>query len=219
MTDHNDAPDEHTPEGAIPTSDDSTAPESDGPAPETMIGEGTVTIDADEVEETIEQIDDAIGEGEPLPVGAHDPETKVEEPSDPPGMPHEPDDLDREMAARAHEEYLRQRSLPPHPDRVRLDQATIPDVLGGRTILDLRAHSVREALLRQIGEMAEGERRALREYADALRTVQEARDGFVHYRDARLGAAEALFVLGMDVEGDHAKVEPTPETIPDHLIV
>lgn len=198
------------PEGAIPTEIDA-------------VPQDEVCIDADEVNNAAEAMiaDGEFGEEEPLPVGANDPDVLADQPADPPGMPHQPDDLDREMAARA-QEYVDRfdvRNARPRSE-VRPDSATLIDARHEKIISDIRTRNVREALLRHVQETAHVERMAVSEYARALQTVQEARDEYVVARDTRLGAEEALFVMGLDIEGDHEDVEPSaPAVIPDDAIV
>lgn len=212
MTDHNDAPDEHTPEGAIPTADDAPEPSRsltgdllDAPHPETMIGEG-----------------------EPLPVGAHDP--SIEQPhADPPGMPKAPDDLDRVLAdyvnARHNDETGRFNHGVPVRDRfseVRPDQATLDDAMTERILDFSYVGDVRAALLMQVQHARARQREMARKWADAVREREEARDAFEHYTAKVDEAVEAMRTLGLlrdeEVDGDF-EPKAKPVSIPDAFIV
>jgi hypothetical protein len=213
------------PEGAVPTEVDSPEEPATEPHPEdTMIGDeervtdsDSVIVDSDEVLGVVEEIE-SYGEGEPLPVGANDPEVVADQPTEPPGMPHEADDLDREMAALA--QHLVDHDY--HRQHVRPDSANVQQARRGEIITDtIKPRNVRQALLVHIQQMRDVEVREVKDYAAALRTVQEARDAYVIARDARGGAEEALFVMGLDIEDDHEPTvaeSPEPAPIPDSAI-
>lgn len=189
------------PEGAIPTAVDS--PEQ---APQQV--EDTMISEAD-VQGALAEIEDAIGEGEPLPVGANDPEVLADAPVDPPGMPHQPDDLDREMAQYV-QDYHDGHGAAAHlnADRVRPDQASVLDAEHEVIEEQIKPRNVRQALLVHAQQMARAQRQAALDYGRALMVVQESRDAFVAARDALGGAEEALFAMGLDTEADHPKAEP-----------
>lgn len=160
---------------------------------------------------------DLIGEGQPLPVGAHDPANQPA--PEPPGLLHEVDDLDRVMAAEAHQSYLRSTEIPA-TSRRRPDVATLVDARLGRVDNVLTPRSVREALLVHIAGLAHKERQVLDEYARAVRMLQETRDEYLVLGERIESAAEALVALGLDREGDHEPIEPIAgPTISDDQIV
>lgn len=172
MTEQNDAP-----EGAIPTDVDSAAePQPDEVAEQTMIGE-------------------------PLPVGAHDPE-KPQPMAAPPGMPKAPDVVDEQIAAFVDaihrddsETYV--HGNPAGVQQLRPDQATVVDAFRERLYEGPRPRSPREALLVQLQQMRAAERKAALSWSEAVRVVQEERDAFEFYRSQRYATIDALVALGM----------------------
>lgn len=233
MTDHNDAPAEHLPEGAIPTP---SGEDETKPAPETMIGqekapgvlgramaraaeepddtppplppggetvEGEVTIDPKEVQRTLGVIEDGVRDpnvGDPLPVGAHDPEnTPLLD--GPPGMPKAPDEGD-EVIARLADAIYNDDTETYGPTQspsqvVRPDQATLLDAHRERILDGPRPRSVRETLLLTVQRARAEEREATMAWSRAVREQQEARLVVEDARRRREDAMDALGSLGL----------------------
>ena len=157
--------------------------------------------------------------GEPLPVGAHDPETPRLDDREPPGLPKPVDDLDRELAEQAHRLHAASRD-DDIPIR-RPDSATVGDARKG-TMGGITPRDVRQSLLAEIARAAADERMAIRDWAAAVRTQQEARDIYTITKGRREDAEEALRLLDLWTEDDTESITPPPAAaqpiIPDAMI-
>ena len=156
--------------------------------------------------------------GEPLPVGAHDPENV---PAIPPGLPAAPDDLDVEMAT-----FVAASWNPAPSERgqhLRLDSATVNDARVRDGIVDAsHPRSVREALLAEVYNASEALRTEARAWADAVRTREEARFGYEAAKERIAAAEAALRVLDLWTPEDDAPEVPesvVPTRIDDAQIL
>lgn len=144
--------------------------------------------------------------GEPLPVGAHDPESPRLDDREPPGLPKPVDDLDRELAEQAHLLFTADRDDLPMR---RPDSATVGDARKG-VMGDITPRDVRQSLLAEIRRAAADERTAIRNWAAAVRAQQEERDTYGIMKSRREAAEEALRRLDLWTEDDTESITPPP---------
>lgn len=161
--------------------------------------------------------DPTIGEGEPLPVGAHDPD--LPDVAAPPGLPTPPDDVDEQIARLVNAIHndgtgtysLRDRYRP----RVQLrpDQASLTDAFREQ-MYPFTAHSSREALLALVQSLRGEEREAAMDWAKAVRGREEARDRFVRAQVKRRDAMSDFVKVGAVEDDEVTDIEQIEAAYP-----
>lgn len=162
--------------------------------------------------------------GEPLPIGAHAPDADEPQPTEPPGMPELPDELDRHLAeyiddtfSTGYTGYGSMRKV------MRPDAANVQVARRGGIAETVKPRSVREALLVQVQSSAYAEHEAAKEWANGVRAQQEGRASYLVAKSRREEAEAALAALDLWTEADNEPEEteeaPEPERIPDAHIL